>query len=78
MDGLRSKIDQVDGKILELINQRLRLARDIGKIKSKNGGPILDPARESQLLNRLFTLNTGPLNNHALRHIFPGNHRRSP
>ena len=68
--GLRKDIDTVDEQILDLINQRLLLAREIGKIKAKNGGRTVDGARESTLIQRLLSLNKGPLSKHALRHVF--------
>ena len=68
--GLRRDIDKVDGKILDLINQRMLLADEIGKIKAKSGDRVLDPARESSLIQRLTSLNEGPLSKQALVHIF--------
>jgi len=68
--GLRRDIDKVDEQILNLINQRLLLASEIGKIKTKQGDRMVDGARESTLIKRLLSLNGGPLSEHALRHIF--------
>lgn len=67
---LRKHIDQIDGKILELINQRLIFVKEIGNIKAQAGNRIMDSGRENELLKRLKTLNRGPLNNHSLQHIF--------
>ncbi|MEW6674236.1 MAG: prephenate dehydratase [Thermodesulfobacteriota bacterium] len=68
--GLRRDIDKIDEQILDLINQRLLLAREIGKIKAKNGELMVDGARESTLIKRLLSLNNGPLSRHALQHVF--------
>lgn len=68
--GLRRDIDKIDEQILELINQRLLLASEIGKIKAKQGERLVDGARESTLVKRLLSLNNGPLSKQALRHIF--------
>ena len=68
--GLRGDIDKLDEQILDLINQRLLLASEIGKIKAKQGDRMVDGARESTLVQRLLSLNRGPLSKHALRHIF--------
>lgn len=70
ISGLRRDIDKVDEKILDLINQRLLLASEIGKIKVKSGDRVVDGARESALIQRLLSLNNGPLSKQALRHIF--------
>lgn len=68
--GLRRDIDKIDERILDLINKRLLLASEIGKIKAKQGDRMVDGARESALVKRLLSLNSGPLSKHALRHIF--------
>ncbi len=70
IDQLRRRIDQIDEQILELINQRLLTAQEIGRIKLRDGGPVADGSRESRLLNRLKKLNKGPLNRQALQHIY--------
>ena len=37
---LREKIDDVDAKLIELVNARASLVVDVGKIKRKSGAPI--------------------------------------
>lgn len=70
INDLRNRIDAIDEKILGLINERLCLAKNIGRLKDRQAGQILDSARESEILNRLFTLNAGPISNPALQLIF--------
>ena len=70
IDLLRVSIDEIDEKILNLINKRLLLAKQIGVIKKQKGEKVLDPARESNIINRLLSLNKGPLSKNALHHIF--------
>lgn len=67
---LRKAIDEIDDKLLELINKRLALATDIGKIKAEKGKQVLDSAREVRVLQRLSELNKGPLSKNGLRRIF--------
>ncbi|HEU4708899.1 MAG TPA: prephenate dehydratase [Methylophilaceae bacterium] len=64
----RDKIDAIDNQMLELINERARLAREIGNLK--NGGPIYRPEREAQVLRRLLDQNQGPLSSEAVTSIF--------
>jgi chorismate mutase / prephenate dehydratase len=66
----RDTIDAIDGKILDLINQRLFTAKEIGRLKTKKGSQVFDSARESVLIKRLQAINNGPLSSHALRHIY--------
>jgi chorismate mutase/prephenate dehydratase len=49
----RRKIDLIDQKLLSLLNQRLRIALEIGKIKKQMGENIYDPRREKEVLKRL-------------------------
>ena len=47
------KLDLIDKKLLALLNQRLRIALEIGKVKKKMGIKIYDPGREKEILQRL-------------------------
>ena len=67
---LRRRIDEIDDQILELINQRLLAAREIGEIKNRSGAAVVDSKRESQIYQRLSSLNMGPLKEAALHRIF--------
>jgi chorismate mutase/prephenate dehydratase len=70
IDNLRNAIDDIDEKILDLINKRLLLAKKIGAFKKREGGQVMDGARESKIIQRLLGVNTGPLNRSALHHIY--------
>jgi len=67
---LRQAIDEIDEKIMDLINQRLSLAKQIGDFKKQGGIQITDGTREKEIMNRLLEKNTGPLGNGGLRNIF--------
>ena len=66
----RDKIDAIDDNLLTLVNERAKLARQIGSLK--NDGVIYRPEREAQILRRLQAQNIGPLSNDAVSHIFRG------
>ena len=68
--SLRDAINTVDASILALINQRLDIAKAIGEIKKQNNGYVYDKSRESQVIQRLNTLNKGPLKPQTLHQIF--------
>ncbi|MCD6292048.1 MAG: prephenate dehydratase [Deltaproteobacteria bacterium] len=70
LDVLREEIDNLDGNILELINNRLELARKIGLEKQGKGLTTLNNARENLVLQRLEKRNPGPLTQTALHLIF--------
>jgi chorismate mutase/prephenate dehydratase len=70
ISALRLAIDEIDEKIMDLINQRLLLARQIGNIKKKGGIQIADHRREKEILDRLLEKNKGPVSDRGLRNIF--------
>ena len=53
IDELRSKIDNYDDKILDLLVKRFEISDKIGSIKQNSNGQILDTDREKQIINRL-------------------------
>lgn len=64
----REQIDAIDEQILSLVNQRAKLAHEIGRLKED--GVIYRPEREAQILRRLQSNNPGPLPDIAISHIF--------
>jgi chorismate mutase len=50
--GLRERIEQIDRSLVELIADRVRLAREVGDAKRELGLPTLDPAREALVVRR--------------------------
>ena len=68
--ALRLAIDEIDVKILDLINQRLLLAQKIGAVKKQGGIQITDHRREKDIMDRLLSTNNGPLDNNGLQRIF--------
>ncbi len=70
----RRKIDLIDQKLLSLLNQRLHIALEIGKIKKRMGEKIYDPKREKEVLERLRlrlrSRNKGLLKERDLEKIF--------
>jgi chorismate mutase len=65
----RKEIDLIDQKLLILLNQRLRIALEIGKIKKEMGKKIYDPVREKEVLERLKRKNKGLLKEKDLKKI---------
>src|SRR4051812_37772117 len=59
VEKLRREIDGVDDELLQLINQRPRLASRIGALKA--GAPAYRPEREAEILRRVAQANGGPL-----------------
>ena len=70
LNPIREKIDQIDHRLVELINQRLGLAAEIGKIKRSTGGEIYVPEREDAVISKVTADNQGPIKNEALQAIY--------
>ncbi|MFA5019833.1 MAG: prephenate dehydrogenase/arogenate dehydrogenase family protein [Candidatus Pacearchaeota archaeon] len=49
---LRKKIDEIDGNLVSLLDQRLEMVRTIGDIKAKTNMPVLDGSREQEVLDK--------------------------
>ena len=49
IERLRKNVDELDEKILELIEQRMNLVREIYKKKENEGKPVEDKKREEEL-----------------------------
>jgi chorismate mutase len=52
LERLRVQIEQLDEALLDMIAQRVRLARQVGQLKRAAGLPTLDPAREASVVRR--------------------------
>ena len=70
VDVLRNKIDQIDGKIVRLLNDRAALAQKIGHSKSLDKQEVYVPRREKEVLQKASDLSRGPLGAHAIRSVF--------
>ena len=67
---LRKKIDEIDFKVVKLLNRRANLAKTIHKLKSRVKKGVFSPEREKQILRRISDLNKGPLPDLALEAIY--------
>jgi chorismate mutase/prephenate dehydratase len=61
LEELRKKIDELDSKLVQLLNERARIVVEIGKLKSKTDKPVYAPDREKEVLARIARANEGPL-----------------
>ncbi|MDD3274802.1 MAG: prephenate dehydratase [Candidatus Omnitrophica bacterium] len=70
LERLRKKIDFLDQKLIDLLNLRAAVTKEIGKIKIRSGKSIYAPEREAQVMTRIPRINKGPLDNGALEAIY--------
>ncbi|MEI6438075.1 MAG: prephenate dehydratase [Candidatus Omnitrophota bacterium] len=67
---LRSKIDSIDDHIVRLLNDRAQVSLEVGKAKLKSKKGIYAPDRERQVLDRIKSLNKGPMPNGAFEAVY--------
>ena len=70
VEEIRFEIDEIDRKLIELLNSRTKHAINIGEIKRKLNLPIYMPEREKEVINNVQTHNSGPLSNDAIRRLY--------
>ena len=68
LDKLRKEIDEMDVRLVKLLNERARIVVEIGKLKSD--GPVYVPDREKKVFARIAEANDGPLPDKCLQAIW--------
>lgn len=66
----RKKIDELDRKLVELLNERARAAQQIGLLKRDTSIPIYEPERERVIFENVRGANRGPLPDRDLAHVY--------
>ncbi len=70
LEELRKKIDVIDEKLVELINERAQIVVEVGQLKQATASPVYVPHREKAVLDRIAELNRGPLPDKTLQAIW--------
>lgn len=70
LSELRKQIDRIDREVLRLLNDRAKLAVQIGRIKRKNKVGAYSPGREIEVVEGIARLNEGPFPADALKSIY--------
>jgi|ERR1700756_797287 chorismate mutase len=66
----RKKIDDIDRKLVEILNQRAQAAQEIGRLKRQTDLPVYEPDRERIVLDHVQEWNGGPLHHRHLLQIY--------
>lgn len=66
----RIKIDELDRRLVELLNERAAAAHEIGKLKRNTSMPIYEPEREKKIFENVQRANHGPLPEGELRQVY--------
>ena len=71
LDDLRDDIDRVDEVLVRLLNERARVACEIGRLKKDLGVEVYQPEREKQVLAHVRSIAAeGPLGADAIARLF--------
>lgn len=68
--GWRKQIDELDRKLVELLNQRASAAIEIGRLKRNTELPVYEPEREREVIANAQKANGGPLAGRDLAQIY--------
>lgn len=70
LEKFRKQINNLDLQIIELLNKRMEVVKEISEIKKKNKMDYYDPKREKEIIDFLIKSNKGLLTNNALKNIY--------
>mgnify|MGYP003956236835 CR=1 FL=1 len=74
---LRKEIDNLDEEIIRLLKKRMRISKEVGKLKEKLDIPVEDKIREQEIIERLTTHAGKNLSEEQLVRIFTAVFRSS-
>jgi len=66
----REKIDDIDRRLVALLNERTCIVEEIGRVKREAKLAIYEPKREDQVFENITSSNGGPMSGDGLKRIF--------
>lgn len=70
LKAFRTRIDELDRRIVELLNERAKVVIEVGKTKSGTGAATYVPDREHEVLDRAVGFSEGPLPDQTIAAIY--------
>ena len=70
LQEIRNQLDQVDSRLVELFEERMKLCGEVAEYKQKTGKAIFDPEREKQKRFAVRSLAKTPFNEIAVDEMF--------
>ena len=70
VQSLRKRIDAIDQRVVELLNERASVAMEIGRAKAAHGAPVYDPEREEEIMRNVTSTMDGPMSPQAMGRVF--------
>ena len=66
----RERIDELDRRLVALLNERTAIVEKIGQAKKEAQLPVYEPQRENAVYANITAVNSGPLPNDSVQRIF--------
>lgn len=70
LEECRRVIDEIDSRLIDLLDRRARVARRVGQLKAKDGAEFFDAGRHLQLLNNISRRGSGDFPPEGLRIVY--------
>jgi len=70
IQALRTQIDTLNLRLLEVLSERAKLAEEIGELQTQMGTAHYDPVREAEMLGALTQANSGPFTDATVKSLF--------
>ena len=70
LEEYRVTIDEIDRRLVALLNERTAIVECIGRVKGEAQLPVYEPRREDQVFANIAAANRGPIGHDAVRRIF--------
>src|SRR5210317_949163 len=70
LEELRKKIDSIDNSLIDILNERMSIIKEVGEYKKTSKSAIYRPEREKSIIERLYNNHRGLLNKAAIEAIF--------
>lgn len=78
MTKLRTQIDEIDGKLLEILGTRMKIAEQIGDLKKEKNVAILQNKRWNEILDKMIAIgNEKDLSKEFILNLFKAIHQES-
>lgn len=66
----RARIDEIDRRLLELLNERASCVLKLSPLKLRAAIPVYSPDREREVISQVQQRNQGPLDDEAVQRVF--------
>ena len=67
---IRDRMDDLDARLVSLLNERASCAQEIGRLKETVGLKVYQPQREREVFDHVRSENAGPLDADAMTRLF--------